>query len=214
MLALTLPQTSIQVFSGDPLDYCDFVRPFEHLVERKTTSPSDRLYYLVQYTSGAVQELMRSCLSMREREGYAEARRLLKSRYGQSYKIAAAHVQRLVEGPPIKPEDGTALQQFSIQLTSCVNTLEEIGYINKLDNPDNLKKIIDRLPYNFRLKWRDTVDRIMEREGRDVSVKDITEFVIAKARAATHPVFGKIVNDRAKPAIKYTSVTVVQKKKG
>ena len=64
VLALTLPQLSIQVFSGDPLDYCDFVRAFEHLVERKTTSPSVRLYYLVQYTSGPVQELMRSCLSM------------------------------------------------------------------------------------------------------------------------------------------------------
>ena len=99
VLALTLPQPNIQVFSGDSLDYCDFVHAFEHLVERKTTSPSARLYCLVQYTSGAVQELMRSCPSMREHEGYAKARRLLKSRYGQSYKIAAAHVQRLVEGP-------------------------------------------------------------------------------------------------------------------
>ena len=48
------------------------------------------------------------------------------------------------------------------------------------------------------------MDRIIEREGRDVSVQDIMEFVIAKARAATHPAFGKIVNDRAKPTIKYT----------
>ena len=196
VMALTLPQPSMQVFSGDPLDYCDFVRAFEHLVERKTPSPSARLYYLVQYTSGPVQELMRSCLSMREQEGYAEAKRLLKARYGQRYKIAAAHVKRLIEGPSIKSEDGTALQQFSIQLTSCVNTLKEIGYLNKLDNPDNLKKIIDRLPYSFRLKWRDTVDRIIEREDRDVTVKDITEFVTAKARAATHPVFGKVVNER------------------
>ena len=196
VMALTLPQPSMQVFSGDPLNYCDFMRAFEHLVERKTSSPSARLYYLVQYTSGPIQELMRSCLSMREQEGYTEAKRLLKARYGRNYKIAAAHVKRLIDGPPIKSEDGTALQQFSIQLTSCVNTLKEIGYLGKLDNPDNLKKIIDRLPYSFRLKWRDTVDRIIEREDRDVTVKDIMEFVTAKARAATHPVFGKVVNER------------------
>jgi len=55
---LTLPQPSLQVFSGDPIDYCDFVRTFEHLVERKTLSPSSRLYYLVQYTSGSAQELL------------------------------------------------------------------------------------------------------------------------------------------------------------
>ena len=193
--ALTLPQPSMQVFSGDPIDYCDFIHAFEHLVEQKTTSSSSRLYYLVQYTSGPAQELMRSCLSMQEEEGYVEARRLLKERYGRSYKIAAAHVKRLIEGPSIKPEDGSALEQFSIQLSSCVSTLKEIGYVNKLDNPDNLKKIIDRLPFGIRLKWRDTVDRIIEKENRDVTVKDIMAFVAAKARAATHPIFGKVVNE-------------------
>ena len=181
VLALTLPQPSLQVFSGDPIDYCDFVRAFEHIVERKTLSSSARLYYLVQYTSGAVQELMRSCLSMREEEGYTEARRLLQERYGQNYKIAAAHVKRLVDGPTIRTDDGPALQQFSIQLTSCVNTLKEIGYLNKLDNPDNLKKIIDRLPYAMRVKWRDTVDQIVEREARDVTVADIMKFVTVKS---------------------------------
>ena len=132
---------------------------------------------------------------MREQEGYVEANRLLKERYGQGYKIAAAHVKRLVEGPQIKAEDGTALEQFSIQLTSCVNTLTDIGYLNKLDNPDNLKKVIERLPYGFRLKWGDTVDRIVEREQRDVTIKDIMDFVVAKARAATHPIFGRVTNE-------------------
>ena len=192
VMALTLPQPSLQVFSGNPIDYLDFIRAFEHQVERKTPTSSARLYYLVQHTTGPVQELMKSCLSMREDEGYQEARRLLKERYGQSYKIAAAHVKRLVDGPAIRADDGSALQQFSIQLTSCVNTLREIGYISKLDNHDNLKKIIDRLPYSLRVKWRDTVDRIVETDGRDVTVTDIMKFVTARARAATHPVFGKV----------------------
>ena len=193
--ALTLPQPSMQVFSGDPIDYCDFIHAFEHLIEQKTTSSSSRLYYLVQYTSGPAQELMRSCLSMREEESYVEARRLLKERYGRSYKIAATHVKRLIDGPSIKPEDGSALEQFSIQLSSCVNTLKEIGYVNKLDNPDNLKKIINLLPFGIRLKWRDAVDRIIENENQDVTVKDIMDFVAAKARAATHPIFGKVLNE-------------------
>ena len=80
------------------------------------------------------------CLSVQEEEGYMEARRLPKEKYGRSYKIAAAHVKQLIEGPLIKPEDGTALEQFSIQLSSCVNTLNEIGYVKKLDNPDNSRR--------------------------------------------------------------------------
>ncbi|CAB3978772.1 Hypothetical predicted protein [Paramuricea clavata] len=101
VMALTLPQPSMPIFSGNPIDYCYFIRSFEHLIESKTTSPSARLYYLIQHTSGSVQELMRSCLSMHEDKGYAEARKLLKKQYGQNYRIAAAHVQRLIEGPPI-----------------------------------------------------------------------------------------------------------------
>ena len=60
------------------------------------TSNSARLYYLVQYTSGEVRELMRSCLAMKPEDGYQEARTLLKDRYGQSYRIP-----RMLKGSPI-----------------------------------------------------------------------------------------------------------------
>ncbi|XP_028418048.1 uncharacterized protein LOC114544531 [Dendronephthya gigantea] len=136
---------------------------------------------------------------MKEDEGYEEARKLLKERYGKEYRVAAAHLQRLVDGPPIKSEDANALQQFSIQLTSCTNTLEKIGYLHKLNNSENLKRIVERLPYAMRVKWRDTVDRIVEIQQRDVTIKDINKFVTAKARAANHPVFGKIAIEKPKP---------------
>ena len=196
VMALTLLQPTMPIFNGDPTTYCDFARAFEHLVERKTTSPSVRLYYLVQYTSGNVQELMKSCLAMKPSEGYTEATRLLKERYGQNYQIASAHVNRLINGPVIKPDDGVELQRFSIQLTSCANTLKEIGSIGKLDNSDNLRKIINRLPTAMRYKWRDVVDRIMEQERRDITINDVTSFVTSRVRAANHPVFGKIDKER------------------
>ena len=212
VMALTLPQPSMQVFSGDPVDYCDFIRAFEHLIESKTTSPNARLYYLIQHTTGPIQELMKSCLWMREDEGYVEARKLLKERYGQNYRIAAAHVQRLIDGPPIKNEDATALQRFSVQLTSCTNTLEKIGYLSKLDNSENLKKLIDRLPYAMRAKWQETVDHIIRKEARDVTIKDINEFVAARARATTRPIFGNIAIEE--PKLPMPSSKSRQRRKG
>ena len=104
-------------------------------------------------------------------------------------------MQSLTDGLPIKSEDGNALLQFSIQLASCTNTLKEIDSLSKLDHPENLKRIINRLPFGMRLKWRDAVDRIVQNEGRDVTINDVTEFVTARARAATHPVFGSVVNE-------------------
>ena len=72
--------------------------------------------------------------------------------YGQPFKIATAYVDRVINGQPIRAEDGPALQRFSILLTSCTNTLKEIGYLNHLENPESLRKIIDRLPYPLKLK--------------------------------------------------------------
>ena len=60
---------------------------------------------------------------MKPEEGYQEARTPLKKRYGQSYRIATAYVNKLTKGPPIKAEDSSALRCFSILLTGCKNTL-------------------------------------------------------------------------------------------
>ena len=79
IMVLTLPQPDLPVFSGDPIEYCDFIRAFENLIERKTTNPSTRLYYLLQYTSGQVQDLVRSCLTMRE--FYAELKQSRQNIY-------------------------------------------------------------------------------------------------------------------------------------
>ena len=191
VVALTLPQPCLQIFDGNPANYCDFIRAFEHLIEGKTSSPNSRLYYLIQ-----------SCSSMGGNRGYSEARRLLKERYGQNYRIPAAHVQQLIDGPVIKSEHGAALQQFSTRLTSCTNTFKELGYLSKLDNPDSLKKIIGKLPYSMRLKWHDVVDNITQVQDREATIEDITKFVNAKARAVSHPIFGKISEPEKNAQIK------------
>ncbi|KAK3737962.1 hypothetical protein QZH41_000763 [Actinostola sp. cb2023] len=190
IMSLTLPQPDLPVFSGDPVEYCDFIRAFENLIERKTRNPSSRLYYLLQYTAGQVQDLVRSCLAMREETGYTEARKLLAERYGQPYKIATAYVDHVINGQPIRAEDGPALQKFSILLTSCNNTLKEIGYLSRLENPESLRKIVDRLPYSLKLKWREAADSITQKGKRDPTLKDMTEFVEARSRVANHPIFG------------------------
>ena len=70
-LTLTLPHAEVQTFVGDPVNYvyCNFIRSVENVIEAKTKSSSANLYYLVQYTSSDVQELIRSCLSLQPAEG-------------------------------------------------------------------------------------------------------------------------------------------------
>lgn len=153
------------------------------------------MYYLIQYTASDVRELLKGCLSMNARDGYAEARRLLKQRYGQNYKIATAYMNRVTNGRSIKSEDGDALQKFSILLTSCKNTLKDIGYLSKIENPESLRKIVNRLPFALRRQWRDVADNITEKDGREIAIDDIANFVVKAARSASHPIFGNLNGD-------------------
>ena len=58
-----------------------------------------------------------------------------------------------------------------------------------------MKKIIARLPYGLKLRWREVVDTIMLKEKRDVTVKDITDFIQIRARVANNSIFGKILSN-------------------
>ena len=197
-LASTLPQPEVPVFEGDPTSYCSFIRAFESLIEAKTENPSSRLYYLVQYTKGDVQELMKSCLLMPPWEGYQNAKKMLKSRYGHSHKIATACVKKIIEGPVIKANDSEALNKFAVSLTTCKNTLKELNLTNRIENSDTMQKLVCRLPYGLKLKWRNEADKISEEIEREIRIEDIAEFVEKEARAAAHPVFGDISEPRPK----------------
>ena len=72
----------------------------------------------------------------------------------------------------IKAEDGEALKRFSIALTGCKNTLTEIGYFNKLENPDTLRAIVQRLPIGLRQKWPDVADNITESQKCEITIAD------------------------------------------
>ena len=77
-------------------------------------------------------------------------------------------------------------------MTSCTNTLKAIGYINKIENPDGMKKIIECLPYKLQDRWRYKADQIMNEEQTDVTIEDISRFVLVQARPLNNPVFGKL----------------------
>jgi len=106
-------------------------------------------------------------------KGYCEVPKLLTKRYGQPCRIASACVERVTNGSAIKSGDETAVQSISVLLTSCKNTLTDIGYLSKIETPDRIKKIVSILPFNLRQKWRDVADNIKERMGREVASRKL-----------------------------------------
>jgi len=188
-----LPKKELAIFDGDPLDYWNFIKSFENSIVINTVSESEKLMYLLQYTSGVAKDTIKCCLVMDSSLGYQMARKLLEERFGHPFTIASKYVTKLTEGPQIKPSDRTGLLAFADQLKDCEHTLESIGYLDEINSADNLRRLVQRLPFHLRTKFIEVADQIQQ-AGQRTNISHIAEFVKVKARAANNPVFGCVVD--------------------
>lgn len=53
--------------------------------------------------------------------------------------------------------------------------------MNKLENPDAIRRVVERLPYGIRRKWRE-ID-IIQRENREATVENLAKFVREKSQS-------------------------------
>ena len=126
-------------------------------------------------------------------KGYMAARKLLQERFGHPYTIAAKFVSEITEGPQIMLCDCSGLLEFADRLKNCEHTLKSVGYLDEINNVDNLQRTVQRLPFHLRIKFVEVADTVQQ-SGRRPSIKDISAFVAAKARAANNPVFGSVMD--------------------
>ena len=187
-----LPKPELNKFDGNPLEFWNFIRSFENNIEKNASDEGEKLSFLLQYCTGAARDAIKSCVTMDTKLGYRTARALLKDRFGHPYKIATAHLDKVTHGPPVKPFDQRALLAFADQLRDSQITLESLGYLDEINSADNLRGIINRLPFNLKSKWLDVADKIQE-SGERPRIHHISQFVSAKARAANDPVFGAVL---------------------
>ncbi|XP_078344113.1 uncharacterized protein LOC144629778 [Oculina patagonica] len=188
-----LPKPELNKFNSNPLEFWSFIRSFDNNIEKNSTDEGEKMTFLLQYCTGAARDAIKSCVTMDPALGYQEARKLLKDRFGHPFKIATAHLNQVTRGPPVKPNDQKGLLAFADQLKDCQNVLHSIGYLDEINSADNLRSIIDRLPFHLKTKWLEVADSIQE-SGQRLRIHHISRFVSDKARAANNPVFGGALN--------------------
>ena len=178
-----LPKPELLTFSGNPIDYCKFIKNFETNVESKVSDDQMKLSYLIQYCKGEAKSSIEDCVLLSKHEGYKRARDILYSRYGRSHLIARSYVDKLVYGEPIKASDVDALSALALEMQKCEITLSQLGFVSDIDNSDSLRRIVKRLPTYMRVKWVDVAHSIME-SGREPRFSDLSKFIDQKVRVA------------------------------
>lgn len=118
-----------------------------------------------QYTSGQPRELVKSCLHMELKHGYWEAKRLLKEHFGNAYMISVAYINKALNWPANKSDDGDSLQSFGLYITRCRYSMTDVEFMEQLDIAANMCAIIAKFPNKLRERWRSMVCGIQEHEN-------------------------------------------------
>ena len=110
---LSLPKPQLMSFDGDPLNFHVFLNLFDSCVHSVNISDAAKLNRLFEFCKGRALSEVKSCALYPPSRGYAMARELLISRFGNDFDITERYVRKIVSGPQISPNDVSALQQFS-----------------------------------------------------------------------------------------------------
>jgi len=180
---LHLPKPELLTFSGNPSDYCKFISNFETNLESRVRDDRLRLSYLIQFCEGDARKSIEDCVVLPSDQGFARAKAILASRYGKPHLIARSHVDRLVNGGPIKSNDVQSLMNLSLDMEKCQITLSQIGFVSDIDNTENLRKIVRRLPMHLRSKWAERASALIENSS-EPRFNDLLKFVQSRVLVA------------------------------
>ena len=184
-----LPSLTLAKFTGDPLEYLTFTRSFESQVEARVSENHVRLQYLEQYLQGEPKELIKGCLHLDRNSGYFEAKKLLKEKYGDPYKISNAYIKKINEWPHIRSGDELALDRLSIFLGQCRSAMSTLTFLSMLNHPHNLQSMVSKLPFPLQDRWRREANKRRLGSGTIPAFDDFVNFVNTEAGIATDPVF-------------------------
>ena len=184
------PSPDIKKFGGDPLEYNKFMRQFRSKVVTNTNNKDEMMTFLEQFTVGEANKIVQGFSYLDAELGYDRALHELEERYGNDHVIASAFVKRALDWPIILNDKPKALDNFAIFLAECNNAVNAIEAVRVLEYPDNIKKLVSKLPLHLHDKWRNLVQKTRDHH-QPIKFHLLAAFVREEAKKVNDPVYGK-----------------------
>ena len=184
---VSLPKTSIMTFDGDPMNFYTFMNTFDIAIDSTSVHDGAKLNLLFEYCTGKAYRVIKPCALLPPQEGYKRARRLLHERFGDEYTIAEAWIHKVCDGPSIRSNSGSDLQDFADDARGCLETLKAMNKVGEIDNRIRMVKVCDRLPFHLQNRWRKEAVKKKEEFGTYPNIEDLVFFIDRAAKKAQRP---------------------------
>ena len=184
------PAIEISKFSGNPTEYNRFKRQFNARISSICDDDDERLSYLEQYTTGDAKKIVRGFSNLPASLGFSAAMTELDTRYGDPNVVSQAYIDRIASWSSFKIDDTKAFDDFSVFLTECLYSIDIVKGLGVLNYQENLKLVVQKIPYVLHDRWRSEVRRVKKSEPC-VMFKHVVEFVRKEAENQRDSVFGR-----------------------
>ena len=185
---MNMPRVEIKSFDGSAASYLTFMAVFDEIVGNVNITDQAKLTRLLQYTTGDARNAIDCCALIGGVHGYVEARRILKERFGDSYIISTALINKLKQNTDVRTP--SALRTLADELNSAKIVLKSLKMYSELDNQHHIKEIGSRLSSHLWDSWRDRVFSIKRKHARYATFDEFVDYVSEKADEANDPVYG------------------------
>ncbi|KAJ8045014.1 hypothetical protein HOLleu_07931 [Holothuria leucospilota] len=177
------PQLGINTFGGDCITFKKFMRQFKCRVEG-LCSDDERIAYLEQYTLEEAHKIVVGFSYQDAEVGYPATMAELRRRHGDPEVMANSYIKKVMSWPTIRADYSQALDEFAVFLKECEAATRCVGGLGVLEFSENLKRILQKIPYFMHDKWRTVVQRL-QKNGTIIGFCDFAEF------KQNDPVYGR-----------------------
>ena len=187
---LSLPRVDIPKFNGDPCEYQTFITTFDQVIGNIINDDQVKLTRLLQYMTGDAAIALRSCALIGGSSGYAQAREVLKSRFGSSHLVAQRVINDLINGKTVS--SAAEVRKLADDLTTAYQILSKIGanMYSEVNNQHFIQDILTRCHPQVRNRWRKFALDNFELKREYPDFKQFVTFAEKLAREACDPVYG------------------------
>ena len=119
-----MPEVELQIFSGDPLHYHEFIQTFDHNVDKVCSDGDLKLTRLMQYSAGPAKEAIRGCQLIGGEKGYDQAKKVLEERFGNAHLVAERVMKNLRRGNAVK--SSSEIQQLANEMNNSLLVLNKL----------------------------------------------------------------------------------------
>ena len=183
---LRKPDIELDKFSGDPMKYQKFIRRFKWKIMPACADEEECLTYLEQFTSGDARRVVDGYSHM-DSGGLQAALDELQRRFGQQPTIRISYVDKIKNFPAFTVKEPKKLDELGTLLLEYLHATKQVS--NTLDDHVKIRKIVSKLPFPSRNRWRSLVASVRAR-GDDVGFKNVVDFLNAEATSANDSIYG------------------------